>query len=560
MLKKYTYFFLLILLPFFCFSQNPNYFISPLNIKLNLAGSFGEIRGNHFHSGIDLKTNQRVGYPIFAVSDGFISRLRVQELGFGNAIYIDHPNGITTVYAHLLQYNKVLAKYVKDYQYQNKTFQVDFKLTPIEIPVKKGDIIGYTGNTGSSVAPHLHFETRDTKTEDIINPLTLGYDIPDQIKPTISKLYVYYLNKKPFSHKTLKTAFSLTGSNGNYSIAKNKILKLGGEIGFGIQTSDQFSGNLNKNGIYSTSLYIDGKLIYETQVKKFAFETSRSINSYIDYPLLLKSGITVQKSFVSAGIKPNVYTSITNKGLVIFDDENLHIVKYIVKDYKGNASQLSFQVQSTNSISQETSSLPSAKLLRYDVENTIAEQDFKVLLPKDILYDDLEFTYSKTAKSKSAYSPIYHIHNKFTPVHSNYSLWIKPDSTLQNLDKAVIVNTAGVYQGGVNDNGFIKASPKAFGSFYITTDTQPPFITPIAESINHSHTNKIQFRIGDNLSGIKTYNGYIDNEWVLMQMDGRTRILTHIFDERTGFGKHNFKLVVTDKQDNIKEYNSTFYR
>lgn len=560
MLKKYTHFFLLILLPFFCFSQNPNYFISPLNIKLNLAGSFGEIRGNHFHSGIDIKTNQGVGYPIFAVADGFVSRLRVQELGFGNAIYIDHPNGITTVYAHLLQYNKVLAKYIKDYQYQNKTFQVDFKLTPIEIPVKKGDIIGYTGNTGSSVAPHLHFETRDTKTEDIINPLTLGYDILDQIKPTISKLYVYYLNKKPFSDKTLKSAFSLTGSNGNYSIAKNIILKLGGEIGFGIQASDQFSGNLNMNGIYSTSLYVDGKLIYETQVKQFAFETSRGINSYIDYPLLLKSGITVQKSFVSAGIKPNFYTSITNKGLVMFDDEGLHSVKYIVKDFKGNISELNFKVQSTNAVLQESNPSPPAKVLRYDVENTIIEPDFKVLLPKDILYDDLEFTYSKSANNKTAYSPVYHVHNKLTPLHSNYNLWIKPDTSLHNLDKAVIVNTAGVYQGGVNDDGFIKASPKAFGSFYITTDAQPPFITPVAESSNHSLSNKIQFRIGDNLSGIKSYNGYIDDQWVLMQMDGRTRILTHIFDEKTGFGKHNFKLVVTDKQDNVKEYNSTFFR
>lgn len=560
MIKKYIIIVLSILSPFFSHSQNANYFRSPLNIKLNLAGSFGEIRANHFHSGIDIKTNQRIGYPVFAVADGFVSRLRVQELGFGNAIYIDHPNGITSVYAHLSQYNLTLGKYVKDYQYHNKTFEVDFKLTPVEIPVKKGDIIGYTGNTGSSVAPHLHFETRDTNTEYIINPLTLGYDIPDNIKPTIGKLYVYYLNQKPFSDKTLKSSFNLSGSNGNYLLAKVKILKLSGEIGFGLQTSDQFSGNTNKNGIYSTSLYMDGKLVFETQLKHFAFETSRSVNSYVDYPLWLTSGITVQKSFVAAGIKPNFYTSITNKGLLIFDGEVLHTVKYIVKDYKGNASELNFKVQSSKNPSLETNSVFPAKLLRYDMENTITEQDFKVQLPKNVLYDNIEFTFFKTAKLNSAYSPVYHIHNILTPLHSNYNLWIKPDSSLHNLDKAVIVNSSGVYQGGVNDNGFIKASPKAFGSFYITTDTQPPFIIPIAESTNHSLSNKIQFKVGDNLSGIKSYDGYIDNEWVLMQMVGKTRILTHIFDERTGFGKHNFKLIVTDKQDNIKEYNSTFYR
>jgi murein DD-endopeptidase MepM/ murein hydrolase activator NlpD len=184
MLKKYRLIvFLFIIFPFYSYSQSENYFRSPLNIKLNLAGDFGEIRANHFHSGIDIKTNQRVGYPVFAVADGFVSRLRVQELGFGNAIYIDHPNGFTSVYAHLSKYNAILARFVKDYQYKNKTFEVDFKLTPIEIPIKKGDIIGYTGNTGSSVAPHLHFEIRNTKTEEIINPLSFGFDIPDNIKP-----------------------------------------------------------------------------------------------------------------------------------------------------------------------------------------------------------------------------------------------------------------------------------------------------------------------------------------------------------------------------------------
>ena len=560
MLKKYILFSLILSLPFLSHPQNTNYFRSPLNIKLNLAGSFGEIRPNHFHSGIDIKTNQSAGYPVFAVADGFVSRLRVQELGFGNAVYIDHPNGITTVYAHLSKYNQVLARFVKDYQYQNKTFEVDFKLTPIEIPLKKGDIIGYTGNTGGSAAPHLHFETRDTKTEEIINPLTFGYVIPDNTKPTFSRLCAYNLNKKPFSDKTSKSFFSLSGSSGNYTIAKNKIINLSGEIGFGIQAFDRFDGNINNNGIYSTSLYVDGKLVFQTEIKKFAFETSRSINNYIDYPLILISGITIQKSFVVEGIKPDFYTAIKNKGLLTFDDENLHTVKYIIKDYSGNASQLNFLVQSSKVATLKNNLILPAKLLRYDVENNIAEDDFKVQLPKALLYDDLEFTYSKTAKTKSGYSEVYQIHNKLTPLHSNYNLWIRPDSSLHNLDKAVIVNIAGVYQGGVNDDGYIKASPKTFGSFYIAIDTMPPFIIPIAESSNHSLSNKMQFRIGDNLSGIKSYNGYIDNEWVLMQLDGKTRILTHIFDEKTGFGKHNFKLIIIDKKDNIKEYTSMFYR
>jgi hypothetical protein len=373
-------------------------------------------------------------------------------------------------------------------------------------------------------------------------------------------LYVYHLNGKPFSEKTVKSAFTLSGSNGNYSLANNKIINLSGEIGFGIQTFDQFSGNSNKNGIYSTSLYVDEKLIFETQVKHFAFETSRSVNSYVDYPLLLTAGITVQKSFVAAGIKPSFYTSIINKGLQLFDDDNLHTVKYIIKDYSGNSSELNFRVKSSRVLSKDINSVLPVKVLHYNVDNVVEEPDFKVEFPKDVLYDDLEFTFSKSTKVKSAYSEVYHIQNKLVPLNSNFNLWIKPDTNLKNLDKAVIVNSAGIYQGGINDGGFIKATPKTFGSFYVVMDVQPPFIIPIGEKSNQSLSSKMQFKIGDNLSGIKSYNGYIDGEWVLMEMDGKTKILTHKFDEKTGFGKHNFKLVVTDKQDNIKEYYSTFYR
>lgn len=553
--------FLYLVIPFFSVAQNTNNFKSPLNIKLNLAGSFGEIRGNHFHSGIDIKTNQRQGYPVMAVADGYVSRLRVQEGGFGYAVYINHPNGVTSVYAHLLKFNPTIARWVKNYQYQNKTYVADFALTPIEIPLKQGDIIGLSGNSGSSVAPHLHFETRDTKTEEIINPLNFGFLVADNIKPTIGTLYVYQLNNKPFSNYTSKKAIAVKGVNGNYFLAKNQVINVSDQIGFGIQTSDKFNGNSNTNGIYSTSLFVDDKLVFETVVKQFSFENSRSINSYIDYPLLLTTGKTVQKSFVAAGIKPNFYTTLVNNGKLNINVENQHQIKYIVKDFAGNSSQLNFKIKGVLNANADLASTPAkGKLFRFDEDSEITEPDFKLQIPNNILYDDLDLTYHKSPKTKWGHSAVYHIHNKLTPLHSSYNLWIKPDSSLINLNKAVIVNTNGIYQSSQLDNSFIKATPKTFGSFYVTIDSLPPQIKPIFKTSNLSMESKMQFKISDNLSGIKSYNGYIDNQWVLMELEGKTSILTHFFDERTGFGKHTFKLIVVDNKENIKEYSTIFYR
>jgi hypothetical protein len=548
------------IIPLGVWAQQGNYFIAPLNIKLNLAGNFGEIRPNHFHSGIDIKTNQRVGYPVMAVADGFVSRLRVQEGGFGYAVYISHPNGITSVYAHLSKFSPIIARLVKNYQYQNKTYEADFKLTPIEIPLKQGDNIGYSGNSGSSVAPHLHFETRDSQTEEIINPLTLGFAVADNVKPTINALYVYQLGKAPFSDNTAKQAFAVRGSKGIYTLAHNHVLSINGQVGLGIATADKFTGNSNKNGIYATTIFVDDIMIYQTEVKKFSFETSRSVNSYIDYPLLLKSGITVQKTFAAPGIKPSFFTCLINEGKINLNDSQIHEVKCSIKDYAGNSSEFRFKIkQASNSKTiQPASAL--AKTIKYNTDYEIITPNFKLYIPKFTLYDDVNFLISTTPKPKGVYSDIYRIHNKLTPLHGTFNVWLKPDSALKKLNKAVVISTDGKCQGGEVDNGFIKASIKKFGNYCLAIDTLAPYIIPLGKYSNRTLLAKLQFKIGDNLSGIKLYNGYINNQWVLMEYESKTGTLTHLFDERTGFGKHSFKLIVTDKQENTKEYNTVFYR
>lgn len=538
-----------------------DYFIHPLNIKLYLAGTFGEIRSNHFHSGIDIKTNQREGYPVYAVADGYVSRLRVQIGGFGNAVYINHPNGITSVYAHLQKFNERIFFSVNKYQYLNKSFATDFQLTPIEIPVKKGDIIAWSGNSGSSAGPHLHFELRDSKTEHTINPLALGIKIDDHIKPTINGFYIYNLNDGPFSEFTKKQYFQTTGSSGNYTLNKVSIVNVSGKIGLGIMAYDQLNGSDNKNGHYSTTILLDGEKIFETVIDRFSFDDTRSINAFIDYPTKLTSGRVIQKGFKPPGARPSFYKYLTQNGIIELTDDKIHDIKYILKDIEGNQSVLNLKIKAAPGTSQTFS--PKGQLLDYRLEHNLKYDGVFMNFPKGIFYDDVDLMLNKTAKTANSLSPIFHIHNKLTPLHQAFELQIKIDSSLYNLkDKLVIVNENGASQGGEISNDYIKAFPKVLGKFYLKADTIAPVIIPVnvKEGANLAQQKRLSFKISDNLSGIKSFNGYINDEWVVMEYDPRYRSLIHDFDQRTGFGKHNFKLVVTDMKNNTKTYNINFFR
>lgn len=539
-----------------------DYFINPLSIQLLLAGSFGEIRSNHFHSGLDIKTNQTEGYPVFAVADGFISRLRVQIGGFGNAIYISHPIGISSVYAHLQKFNPRVEGMIRFRQYKYQSFAQDFLLTPIEIPVKKGELIGYTGNTGSSAGPHLHFELRDTKTEETINPMLLGIKITDTIKPTITGLYIYKTNELPFSEATLKQYFQTTGINGNYKLNKVDFITVNGEIGLGLTAYDQQNGSANKNGIFSTTIKLDGEIIFKSIIDKFAFEDSRAVNTFIDYPGKITSGRVVQKGFIAPNPKMKFYGQIKNRGLIKISDQNIHHVEYILKDYNGNESILTFKLKSLATVAKPLLVIKGQQM-NYEKANTFINAEVKVSLPSGILYDDIDFKFAVNSRLSYATSKTYQIHNKLTPLHDTYELAIKPDSnTLAYADKMLVVNTESGSQGGEFKDGFIKANPKVFGNFYLRIDTIAPTIIPVnvKESSNLSTQKSVQFRISDNLAGIESFNLYIDNEWALAEYDLRNGKLWHTFNEKTGFGKHTLKLVVTDRKQNEKTYSINFYR
>ncbi|WP_374951240.1 M23 family metallopeptidase [Mucilaginibacter sp.] len=538
-----------------------NYFRYPLDLAPTTAGSFGELRSNHFHSGLDFKTNQRVGYPVHAAADGYISRLRIQFGGFGHAVYMTHPSGYTTVYGHVLSFTPEAAKYIRDYQYKFQTFEADISVPPGLFKVAKGDVIAISGNEGASAGPHVHFEIRDTATQETINPQLFGLTIPDDIPPAITSIGIYHLNGNPFSEKTPKEFLPVTGAKGVYRLATPKVLSLTGNVGFGISVTDMNSSSMNRNGIYSLELKLDGKTFYTFAVERFAFDQTRAINAYIDYPAFVTAHRWMQKCFIMPGSRVSVYPQSINHGVLVFNDDAEHDVEYIVKDIAGNESTLKLKVKSSpNSFTPEK---PLGKWLRYDQKSEFANDKVKLSIMPGNLYDNLDFIYAELPAKPGAFSVTHRLHNKLTPIHDSFDLWIKPDIKLgAYADKAVIVNAATGSIGGTNEGGYIKASARSFGDYYIKIDSVPPVITPvnIRNGSNMRPVKAINMRMSDNLSGVKSFTGKIDGKWVLMEWSYKTRIISYTFTNDITPGSHIFEFVVVDMKNNSSTFKAEFNR
>lgn len=531
----------------------------PMDIPVLLSGNFGEPRSNHFHSGIDFKTQGVEGKPIHSVQDGYVSRISVSPWGYGNGLYITHPDGTTTVYGHLQKFSQKITAYLKEKQYEQESFNVNLSLTPDELPVKEGELVALSGNTGSSGGPHLHFEVRDTETEEPMDPIEYYKDlIKDTQAPKIQGIMVYSMPGKGVvngSRRKLELK-PVTAKNGKQTLTGK--IEAWGEIGLAVKGYDYMDNTSNIYGIKDITLTADSQVIFHSNLDRFAFDESRYLNSFTDFEEWKEHRSFYIKSFVDPGNRLRFIESL-NRGILTIDEPRTYHLTYQLADAFGNTTQLSIQIEGKEQPIPEVDT-ENTELFHWWSDNRFGAKGIRLTIPKGNLYDDLYFRYS-VKEDSTALGATHILHNKPVAFHKSAKLSLRLQTdTLENKQQYGIVrlqNGRRSWTGGVYRNGWVDADIKETGSYTLGQDLVPPTITPLNPATWVSKQS-IALRLSDNLSGVQTYRGEIDGQYVLFEMNSKSVITYHFDKERLARGKHTLKLVVTDACGNQSSYTYPF--
>lgn len=565
--KKYNILLIFLLMALFSKAQEqyPNdYFISPVDFPISLSGTFAELRANHFHSGIDIRTQGVEGKPVFACADGYVSRIKISPFGFGKALYITHPKGYTTVYAHLSGFNKAIDAWVRSEQYRLEQFDVDLFPGKNQLIVSQGEIVAYSGNSGSSQGPHLHFEIRNAKNEMPINPQLFSIPIKDFIRPGITSLRVYpegqgsLINGKP-GPSTFETA----GWGPVHRLKTTDTVQIAGNFSFGIQVYDLLNGSNNKNGISKYSIYIDSVLCFECQANTFSFSESRYINSLIDYQQYYKNGQRYMKSRIAPNNKLSMYSFPGNRGIFTAAPNVVQKIKITATDGAGNESVLRFTVKGSKVAKLEENPKTDQLIFSYLTPNNYSNKYISISIPGNCLYDSINFTYSMSKRLATTCSPVHQIHTPEIPLQEYFDVSVKVDSTFKNLGSKLLLaairpGKSASSAGGKYENGFVKARIRDFGQYAVMADTTDPVIKAVNISNGKSIASQatIRMRISDDFSGINTYRATLNGKWILMEYDAKNQRLEYQRDDRLITGKNDFLLIVEDGCGNSASYSA----
>jgi murein DD-endopeptidase MepM/ murein hydrolase activator NlpD len=556
---------LIIVSSFVSFSQEKypkNFFRNPLNIPSELAGTFGELRSNHFHSGVDLKTLGKEGLKVYATADGYISRIKVAQFGYGKTIYITHPNGFTSVYAHLSKYANQIEAYVKSIQYKKEKYQTgNLFFKENKFPVKKGEVIAFSGNTGSSGGPHLHYEIRNTKTEKIINPLLFGLNPEDTISPVFQSLKVYPLGINSRINNQHKSFILSVNEIDKGSYIADRLIA-SGTIGFGVRIFDRLNNVSNKNGIYSLEMRVNGKRFYHHTVETFSFTESKFINLHIDYPHYKKYSRRYQKTYKESANNLSTYKNLINDGIITIKNGLNYSIEIIAKDFKGNTSSLKIPIlgKNPNTIYTPQKDTTEFKIIASEFQK-FKKENITIAFPKNTFYKDVFLDFKVEKGIAKIHTPSIPLDKSFTLTFnvSNYSENEKEQLYIANLENPKFP----FYQETRKKDSTFYTTTKTLGNYSLLIDDKKPEIDLLyfkdAQWISKRKTLKV--KISDEGSGIKNYRATIDGKWILMEYNHKKRILTYNFsDKRLSGSKHIFKIVVSDNVGNTNTLSATFFK
>lgn len=539
------------------------YFRNPLSVPINLSGNFGELRNNHYHMGLDLKTNARENLPVYAAADGYISRIKIEPAGFGRALYITHPNGLTTLYAHLNDFNPRIEAYLKEEQYRLESWKVFLELGPGDLPVRKGDFLAYSGNTGGSQAPHLHFEIRTTETDVNLNPLLFGFDLADNTLPRILRLAVYDRNLSLFEQsprllplKSLQ-AGAYTTTSGLSTVSSPK-------ISLALTTYDTHSGSSNLNGVLEAGLWVDDKPAIAFRMDSISYNDTRYLNAHIDYRMKSAGGTWLQHLSELPGYVSSIYMKKSGNGIIDLSDAEVHDIKIVVRDAYGNSSTLTTKLQwnGTPAVSPAAGPKRFYPLMLDGFES----EECEFYIGERCLYDAASVRYQKLPPAAKSVSSLHAIGTSTIPLQEAFLIRLLPD---RNLTPAQKNRTVMQWYAGAKkevqkvewQQQWAAAKFRDFGYYQLIVDETPPEIVPIgfSDGANLSKASRIAFTIKDDLEKFKNVRTELDGRWLRFSNDkGRTFI--YRFDEKCMSGNHVLKISAEDEAGNKVEREWRFVR
>lgn len=553
----------IILCGFGVYAQNDNtlVFDNPLHISINASGNFGELRGTHFHAGLDIKTQQRTGLPVYAPADGYVSRIKVSTWGYGKALYIDHPNGQTTVYGHLDSYAGEIADLVKSRHYSEKSFEIEIFPRKNQLAVKRGQIIAYTGNTGGSGGPHLHYEFRDTKTQQILNPLGEGMDkmLTDSQVPSVNSVFGYPISEDAVVNQgqiPLQLAY-VTQNDGTLLVSP---IKAKGVIGFGIDIHDTANFNTNKNGVYSVETFVNSKRVFNYKFDKFSFAESGLVNALIDYERFVTTRKKVQKLFYDKPYNLSVLSIDASKGQINVKPGESYTYKIVLSDFHGNTKTITIPIEYADEVVLNAKVKESGEFkINADRDYIFEKENVIVNIPGKAFYNDFEM-------NMSVADNILKLHKPLVPLAKSMSITFNTSNMdISDRDKAFIARVDGGkcdYFKTTKKGNLWTIYTKSFGDYKILVDEVAPKIykPSFEEGQWISSATQISFLVSDDVAGIASIQGTINGKWALLDYDYKTKKIVHKFvDNVVSSGRNEVVIKVKDNVGNESVLETHFF-
>ena len=528
---------------------------SPIDLPLNLSGTFGEFRSSHFHYGLDVTTNKKPGYNVYSIDSGSIVRINVSTSGYGKVLYISHPNGLTSIYAHLKEFSPKIQEYIKTQQYLNKSYSIQKFFNNGEIKVNKGDLIGYTGNTGGSSGPHLHFEIRDTKSQNPINPLSFNYKYDDSNRPIIKSLYVF--DEGDSFKKDNPKKYEIKKINDSLYIADKIIYS--NKIGIGIEVYDrQSKNNYNRNGVYEVKMFLDSVLNFSYKMDKINIDESVFRKIFYDYSLLKTKKKRIQKVYYPPNSKLNFLNHNVSTGIFISSDKDEKDVLLEVSDWNNNISYLNFKIEgnTSNLLEKSIDGIEIATSQKYLIKKNNSEIGFK----KNSFFNNVALNIKYKNDTLKIDEDLY-------PLRKSYNIKIfkqVEDSIIKRQSYIGLINKNGTvsYLKTNKKDNFFSTNSSFLGSYTLSRDSINPEVKPLNFSLNKdiSDQKTIRLRIYDKTSGIKSYNVFINNKWALFEYEPKSNLIFHTIDDGIiENGENKITIKVIDGVGNKTEFKSKVY-